>query len=1185
MALSRRFPLILAFLAILTALVWLTPATRTAAVGVFVLDGQRDAAYGAAIAADPGGDLANPGPGSWSGTLWSDLAQLYCGSDGTNLFVYGNLPAYAQNASSGEIGLLIRPGSVTNPGGSADPWGNAITFNHANRPYYVVRGNIPGINNPPNDNNGWTELRVWQGSAWSAGGVNWGGISGGGQIGSHIAYANNTGVELKIPFSAIGGLSSSVSLELFATQKGAGKGAYDTTPTDDQATGWDDPTTQTAWATCTLDAATPTPTGTPNPTATPSPTPSPTPFVTPGPSPTPSPTPTPGPGGCAAAVVGDGVIVPDGLYHLDTDPAYRNPLGNIEPNGSADIRLRTCLDDVQQVKILVWKTGDPLNTPAFIYNAAIVATNGNTVTWSAIVPGPGSVIDQWYQFRLIDAATTNYYHPAAGNTGVGVWSATLQNPSWKLGTVPPPPAAYPVPGWMKDAVIYQIFPDRFRNGDTANDSQIDGRQVYGPGRCPGYPHDDPNNNDCLHEFRGWHEPLLVPSWGFDYYGGDLQGVIDKISAGYFNDLGVNTLYFNPLFEASANHGYDTNDYYAIRSYFGDNAKFDQLVTAANAHGLRLILDAVFNHAGQDSRYLDPWGRWPDVGACESAASIFRPWFTQGNAGADVCAGGWGWYGWGGYDTLPEFVDSSAAVRDFFFRGGSQASPGGKSVSQYWLDKGVVGWRYDVAQSITHNFFSEMRPYIKGTNNTGAVYGNSNYLMLGEVTGGCDWYLYQSYLNTNELDSVMNYCFRDWATGFGNGNAPSSFNNSYNSFRALFPAPTFYALMNLISSHDSPRMLALLNGDVAKVKLVTLLQMTLPGAPSVYYGDEVNVNGGGDPDNRRVYPWADTGGGMNGQMPDTAMYNHYRTLLGIRRAHPVLRWGDVATALADDAKHVYAYMRFDNPNLGIWDQNNPYQATNEAVLVALNNGNSAESVTIPVSAYLPNGTLLTDLLNGGVYTVANGGVTISINSRWGAILRADLTPLPVFPDILSFSFDTAGSVNGIAYNPEDIVKFDGPTGAWSLILDGSDLGISADLDAFYWLPNGDLLMSFDVAATIGNLSNVDDSDLVRFTPTSLGETTAGTFARYFDASDVGLTQGGEDVDAVTLLPNGHILVSTSGNFAVPGVSGADEDILEFTPTSLGGNTAGSWTLYFDGSDVALTTTTENLWGLWRDDAAG
>ncbi len=1176
------------WLGLALTLIGLGLAQTTRALDTFLLDGQRDTAYGTPLAVDPAGDLADPGPGGWSGTLWSDGTTLYCGTDGAHVYVYADLPDYAQSLSSGQIGLLLRPTQAVGTGGTSDPWGNAITLAHAELPTYAIRGDIPGIVNPPNGNNGWTELRVWNGSSWSAGGVNWGGIPAGGQLGTHIAYADNIGVEIQIPYSDIGVADGeTLWLQFFTTQNGATKGAYDTVPSDDQATGWDDPTTQSVWAECSLADGDPTPSATVDPSVTPSITP------------TPTSTPTPPPGGCTSATVGDGVVVPDGLYHLDTDPAYRNPLGDIEPDGSAELRLRSCDHDVQQVQVLVWKTGDPLNAPSFTYDAVLVANDGVHATWSVIVPGPGSVIDQWYQFRLIDAANEDYYHPLSGNTGVGTWSDTLQDPSWNLGTISPPPAPYPVPTWVKDAVIYQIFPDRFRNGDPANDALIDGTQVYGPGGCAGYPHDDPNNHDCLHEWRSWNEPLLVPSWGFDYYGGDLQGVIDQINSGYFNTLGVNTLYFNPIFEASANHGYDTNDYYAVRSYFGDNATFDALMSAANAHGLRVVLDAVFNHGGQDSRYLDPWGRWPDVGACESAGSLFRPWFTPGNAGTTVCEGGWGWKGWANFDTLPEFVDGEAGVRDFFFGGGSPASPAGQSVAHYWLEKGIAGWRYDVAQDITHDFFSQMRPYIKGENGSGAIYGDPENLMLGEVTGGCDWYLYQSYLNANELDSVMNYCFRDWANGFGNGNAPSSFDSSYNSFRALFPDPTFYAMMNLISTHDSPRMLHLLNSDKQRLKLVTLLQLTLPGAPSVYYGDEVGVNGGSDPDNRRVYPWADTGGGMNGEPADLDLYAHFQTVLNLRHTHPVLRWGDVATALVSDAQNLYAYVRFDNPGLDIWDAAQPFQPTNETMVIILNNGATSQTAIVPVSAYLADGTNLTDVLNGGVYTVTGGNITVTVNARWGAMLAASTAPItptptptpsptatptptptptpvpvPVYTGHdLYLSLTTGAVVGGISVADEDILGYDGRLGVWYLVFDGSDVGLgSVDLDAFTFLADGSLLFSVDQALTLPDVGLVDDSDGVQFIPTGWGLNTAGTFALYLDGSAYGLETDGEDIDALDLAADGRLLISVTGNLSAGDLTAADEDVaaLDSGP--------GSWALYFDGSDVGLTANSEDINGV-------
>lgn len=931
------------------------------AYGTMTLDGVRDAGYGVAAATDPSGDLANPGPGGWAGTTWTDQTALYCQNDDNYLYIYADLPQYSQSISSGRIGLLIDNG--TTAGGSGDPWNNAITFNHANKPDYVIRGEIPGIaNNQQDVNNGWTELRSWSGAAWSNGGINWGGISGGGQVGSTIAYSNANGVEFKIPLSDIGSpaLGAILNLEFFATQTGSTKGAYDTVPPDDQSTGWDDATTLVNYAACTLttSSSTNTPTGTV--TGGPTLTPTSTPTVTPSPTPTAT-----QPSGCAGAVAGDGIVVTAGLYHDNTDPAYRVPVGAIQPTGSALVRLRTCQNDVQQVQVLVWRTGDPLASPSFTYAAAVAGSAGEYDIWEATAPG--DTVNLWYQFRIADAATLGQFNPISGNIGPGKWyTGALANPSWSLPVIQPtptPPPDFAVPSWIKDAVIYQIFPDRFRDGDAGNN--IGPTTVYGPTTCDGGP--------CTTTLRSdWTGlPTTSPNYGIEFFGGDLQGIVDKINAGYFNDLGVNTLYLNPIFMASSNHGYDTNDYHAINSRLGDNVKFDELVAAADAHGLRIILDAVFNHAGSDSKYIDGYGlnRWPDTGACESV-SPYRSWFTTGSSGSG-CTDGWHWKGWYGYETIPEFVDSSSGVRQFFFSGGSLQAPAGKSVSQFWQEKGIAGWRYDVAQDITHDFFQNLRPYVKGTNTSGAVYGDSEQILLGEVTGGCDWYLYRGYINGNELDSVMNYCFRDWATGFGNGGAPSQFDSSYNQFRALFPTSAWRGFMNLISSHDSTRMLRLLGDDKARLKLVTLLQFTLPGAPSIYYGDEVGVTGDRDPDNRRTYPWADKGGS-----PDLDMYNHFRTIIGIRMAHPALRGGDVSTLLMDDADRMYSYIRWD---------------ASERIVVVLNNdiNGASHSATIPVSSHLADGTLLTDLLDPNyAVTVSDGSINVSsVAALWGRVLVA------------------------------------------------------------------------------------------------------------------------------------------------------------------------------------------------------
>jgi hypothetical protein len=200
-----------------------------------------------------------------------------------------------------------------------------------------------------------------------------------------------------------------------------------------------------------------------------------------------------------------------------------------------------------------------------------------------------------------------------------------------------------------------------------------------------------------------------------------------------------------------------------------------------------------------------------------------------------------------------------------------------------------------------------------------------------------------------------------------------------------------------------------------------------------------------------------------------------------------------------------------------------------------------------------------------------------------------TPVPGNDDIIYVSSTSGGNVGGVSFTDEDILAYNTGSGIWSMYFDGSDVGLnsssSADVDAFRLMDDGSILISILGDTTIQNLGAVDDSDIVRFVPTSLGSNTAGTFEWYFDGSDVGLTTTGEDVDGIGLLPDGRILISTAGSFSVSGASGADEDIAIFTPTQLGATTSGTWTVYFDGSDVALNnSSSEDVRGAWLDTAA-
>ncbi|NNJ12715.1 right-handed parallel beta-helix repeat-containing protein, partial [Chloroflexales bacterium ZM16-3] len=201
-----------------------------------------------------------------------------------------------------------------------------------------------------------------------------------------------------------------------------------------------------------------------------------------------------------------------------------------------------------------------------------------------------------------------------------------------------------------------------------------------------------------------------------------------------------------------------------------------------------------------------------------------------------------------------------------------------------------------------------------------------------------------------------------------------------------------------------------------------------------------------------------------------------------------------------------------------------------------------------------------------------------------------TPVPpTESDVIYLSSTSGGTVGGVAFDDEDVLAYDTGNGAWSLYFDGSDVGLGRtniqDVTAFRLMDDGSILFSFVVATVVPGLGVVDGSDIVRFVPTTLGTTTAGSFEWYFDGSDVGLTRVAERIDTIGTLPDGRLLISTTGSFSVPGVSGSDEDLVAFTPTSLGANTAGSWSLYFDGSDVGLSSASEDVNGVWVNPATG
>ncbi len=209
-------------------------------------------------------------------------------------------------------------------------------------------------------------------------------------------------------------------------------------------------------------------------------------------------------------------------------------------------------------------------------------------------------------------------------------------------------------------------------------------------------------------------------------------------------------------------------------------------------------------------------------------------------------------------------------------------------------------------------------------------------------------------------------------------------------------------------------------------------------------------------------------------------------------------------------------------------------------------------------------------------------TNKTNGAW-VIGQPDTPPVP--SDLIYASSSSGGNAGGVSFNDEDVLSYDTGSGDWAMVFDGSDVGLTGDVDAFAFLPDGSLLLSIDVATNLGGIS-VDDSDIVQFTPTALGANTAGSFSLYFDGSDVNLSDSNEDIDALYVRDDGSLILSFIGDYNVSGASGNDEDLVMFTPTSLGANTAGTWSLHFDGSDVGLgDSSSEDTNGVWIDETNG
>ena len=583
-----------------------------------------------------------------------------------------------------------------------------------------------------------------------------------------------------------------------------------------------------------------------------------------------------------------------------------------------------------------------------------------------------------------------------------------------------------VPQWAKEVVWYQIFPERFRNGDTTNDPTL--KSIEGA-----YPHDIKS-------------PWKVHPWTFDFYklqsyekkngkdiwynlqrrryGGDIQGIIDKLD--YLKSLAIGAIYLNPVFWSPSLHKYDAATYHHIDPYFGPDPQGDiklistetpdnpttwvwtsadklflQLLSEVHKRNMKIIIDGVFNHMG-----LNSWA-FKDV-VKNQQESKFANWFKIESWENKKTGKKFKYHGWFGVKELPELNQDENGIvegpKNYIY-----------NITKRWMDPdndgnpsdGIDGWRLDVAFMIKHKFWKDWRKYVKHI--------NPDAYLTAEVVDSIN--VVKPYLQGDEFDAVMNYNFlfstAEYFISDTTAISTTEFDRELKELRDAFPSSVSFVQMNLYGSHDTQRVLShILNRDKFKIrdwakaynlsmgsnpyyntnkpgekeieimKLMIIFQMTYVGAPYIYYGDEAGMWGANDPSCRKPMVWNDLKyenevylpDQHKKSKPDTVVFNNelsefYKKLIAIRNSNPVLQLGNYKTLLIDNKNRIYAYER----NLDSTE-----------IIIILNNGNTFQTVSLPLN----QGDFYKDLLNGDTIPVEDGKITFKLESKQGKVLLMD-----------------------------------------------------------------------------------------------------------------------------------------------------------------------------------------------------
>jgi alpha-glucosidase len=636
--------------------------------------------------------------------------------------------------------------------------------------------------------------------------------------------------------------------------------------------------------------------------------------------------------------------------HIDGQSLFadQGPLFDSSPEPTAatpvTLTLRACRGDISSARIKYYDSADASFHWMPMHWVSADPT-GRFDYWQGTVPASASA--KHYRFRIEDGSATAWLNAA------GVSSSEPSSGDFFI--LP----GFKTPDWMKNGVMYQIFPDRFYDGDDSNDV-TSGQYTYA---------------GCATEHHAWGTKVFARNRRCNnevFFGGDLAGIDRKL--GYIKrTLGADILYLNPIFNSPTNHKYDTQNYYEVDPAFGTRSTLLRLIADIHSRsgGRRgyLILDGVFNHSGASNCWF---GRdtYDSVacsapGAYQSRSSPYYRFYT--------------FQSWpNGYSTFANAVwsmpkldygASGSAVRNQIY--GTAAS-----VMQTYLSPPyrIDGWRLDVAQGLDadgHDGSDAMNHQIMREMRKAVLSVNPNAEILGEYWGDASPWLDDGA----QWDGAMNYNgftnpVSEWICGEDEqGHAASiderTLDRRLQASRADLPVNVQETMTNELGTHDTPRFATRCGGDIRKTSLGLIFQLTYVGTPTLYYGDEYGMRGGADPDDRRTFDWS------RATLRDPAVALAHQ-LIAIRNRYRALRTGSYETLLVDTTHHIYAF--------GRWD-------ADHRIAVVLNDTAHRQAVAIPVwQLSMINGSTVTELLTGETYRVSDGNLTVSVEGNYGAILE-------------------------------------------------------------------------------------------------------------------------------------------------------------------------------------------------------